>query len=680
MNKNAFSLSICIILLALSINIFANQNDSIKNTLSFVRVGYVSPSPDGKSVAYSVMHIEKSLNNNHWVYYLYLKKYQGKITLLNRNTKLSLQPFWTPDGQVIAFLAPGKKFQSIWIENINTKTAKKIYESESDISSFKWSPNGKLIAFVTSEDKKHSSMLTDVGTNYNNDRLYVISLNQTSKVLAKAITSADYSISQGFTFFPWRNDFGFDWSPDSQSIVFAYQPRAGMNDGNLSKIAIVNLNDHSIKTIDYTNNHASNEPFFSPNGEWIAFRTNLNLSQKPLTLVNNLYVNSKICLFNITNEKIICLANTFNENPVIIGWNARSDAIYAMDLYRTIGPRIYKIDINPSAPAKLISNVDGFIDPLTFSLNNSRTIFGFRYETPHNAPEPYISPVEDFKLEKVKALRSFNKEKLGDSSLIQWKSKDGLLIEGLLITPENYNPKHKYPLFVDVHGGPAVGWAKRYIGGCDEYNNMFVPSSCYQNLLDLGFIILQPNPRGSSGYGKEFRMRNYADFGGGDYQDVISGVDYLIKKGIADQNHLAIGGWSYGAYLTTWAISQTNQFKAAIDGDGRTDMMSYAGNTDIQWFLPNYLGEYFWNNNQLYLQRSPISFVKNIKTPLLILHGQQDTRVPIAQSYELYNALNTQHQLVKMIVAQNTEHAPQNAEVILEEMNEINTWLKKVFT
>lgn len=644
---------------------------TIQDTLAFNRIGQVIASPDGNEVLYSTLRVNLTNDTKKWEYSLYLKDQNGNLTLVDKNDKSTFQSSWLSDGKQFAYLAPGTKYESIWVQNKNDHNKKKLVEYSSDIFAFKWSPDGKKIAFVANDtiNIPTVSHTIDVDKNYINTRLYIISVEGGTAEIAEPITSAKISVSKGFD--------GFDWSPDSKSIVFSYQPRPGFNYHNESKISIINLATRNIINIPYTNNHAGIQPFYSPDGQWIAFNSNFDTSSHAKKLNENLYVNSRVCVIQTSLLKTRCLSNTFNGNPSILGWNYTSNEIFVTDVYKTLGPRIYALSIQPQKAMKIISDVDGFIDPLTITLNNNHTVFGFRYETDSEVPQAYISNANNFKLTQVSHLQPSTHAPLGKTEVIHWKSTDGTIIEGLLSTPANYNPKMRYPLLVEVHGGPANAWYNHYLGGCDEYLDMIVPTSCFGHLLSKGFIIFQPNPRGSTGYGKEFRMANFADFGGGDYKDIVSGINDLIQKGIAHPDHLAIAGWSYGGYLTAWAVTQTNRFKAAIDGDGRTDMISYANTADIRWLLPDYLGHHFWENNSLYLQRSPITYVKNIKTPLLILHGQNDVRVPVTQAYELYYALKEQNKPVKMLLSPQTGHAPNDANIIYESIKYVDEWLEQ---
>lgn len=676
----------------LAINIYLTTIDAYANepvhlqyapsdVLAFKRISQVVPSNDGKQVVFTVYQVKSINSEKQWEYSLYLKNGKSNYELLDKASNLSLIN-WSPDNKFISYLAKGDKFQSIWIYDISNHKKQKLIEFENDISSFKWSPDGKNIAFTASEVKQKATTALipiDVRKDYVNTRLYIFNVKRKS---SEALTPDKFSISQFFVY-P-----GFDWSPDSQSIAFSYQPKPGPAFSLENKIGIISLKSQKIKNLPYSETHNSTQPAYSLDGKWIAFQANPTTDEVAVTIKNSksnnispLLARSKInhvCVSNTTTLETHCLADTFNQDPIMLGWNQFSDQVLVFDpFYKTEGPKIYALSLNSSTPPKLISAVSGFIEPLTISFNNRHSMLGFGYETVSNSPQAFISNVEPFKLEQISRLETRNKQ-LGEIKSIQWPSTDGFSIEGLLITPVNYDAKKKYPLLVSVHGGPAQAWSKRYLGGCDEYEEMIDPTTCWGNLLSLGFIILQPNPRGSDGYGADFRLANFADLGGGDYQDIMAGVDYLIQKGIADPDHLAIAGWSYGGYLSAWTISQTNRFKVAVDGDGNTDWISYAGTSGQPTFTARYFGNVFWNNDALYLERSTVFHVKNITTPLLIMHGENDlVQVPITQSIELYTDLDQQKKKVKMLILPQQGHVPTDANIIYNCIEEIDDWLKQ---
>lgn len=639
------------------------KNYSAKDVLNFVRIAQVLPSPDSKEVAYVTYQINALSKDKKWIYSLYIKNKLKQPKLLVKSDDIESLHF-SPDGTKIYYLSPGKKFQSIWSVEINSGKKDKLYEFAQDVGEFKISPDNKNIVFISNAEKSTPAINKpiDESKNYQNSQLYIFPIETLNGV--KSITPSSISVTD------------FDWSPDGKSIVFSFQPREGATYANENKLSIINLENKIIKKIPYTENHIGIHPQYSPNGKWIAFASNLPPAKFAQPLNNDIYLNNQICITETSTLETHCLANTFNNNPNILGWDSNSKNILVLDAFKTVGYYVYELNIDSTKPAKLLSEIDGFIEPLTISLNRNHSILGFGYETVKNAPEVFTSFVEPFQLNQISHLNDTNNNMaLGNTRVIQWSSSDGMKIDGLLLTPKNYDPNKKYPLYVAVHGGPAGVWGKRYLGGCDEYGPMIDPTTCWQNLLNLGFVVFQPNPRGSSGYGLSFKLANYADFGGGDYHDVMTGVDYLIKKGIADPKHLAIGGWSFGGYMTAWAISQNNRFKTAVEGDGNTDFISFSGTSDIPDYYERYMGTPFWKNNKLYLDRAPIMHVQTIQTPLLIMQGEDDKRVPLSQSLELYTALQRQHKQVKMIIFPKQHHVPTDPNIIFDSIGEVDSWL-----
>ena len=214
---------------------------------------------------------------------------------------------------------------------------------------------------------------------------------------------------------------------------------------------------------------------------------------------------------------------------------------------------------------------------------------------------------------------------------------------------------------LSVHGGPAGTFTRTFTVGYTYYP--------LQALQAKGFFVLRPNPHGSSGYGWKFRFANISDWGGGDYKDLMAGVDYLIDKGMADAERLGVMGWSYGGYMTSWIITQTDRFKAAAVGAGVINLFSFTGTTDILSFIPSYFEGEVWERNNIYRERSAVHNIANAVTPTLILHGENDARVPLSQGYELYHALKRKGVDVKMVVYPRTPHGPREPKLLLDVMN-----------
>ena len=194
---------------------------------------------------------------------------------------------------------------------------------------------------------------------------------------------------------------------------------------------------------------------------------------------------------------------------------------------------------------------------------------------------------------------------------------------------------------------------------------------------EKGYAVLRPNPRGSSGYGKKFRYANYNDWGGGDFRDLMSGVDHCIELGIADRDRLGVMGWSYGGYMTSWTITQTKRFRAASVGAGVTNLMSFNGTADIPGFLPDYFGGEFWDGLEPYRAHSAMFHVKGVDTPTLIQHGERDERVPLSQGQELYNALKRQKCPTKMIIYPRTPHGIEEPRLLLDCMTRNIEWFEQ---
>jgi dipeptidyl aminopeptidase/acylaminoacyl peptidase len=258
---------------------------------------------------------------------------------------------------------------------------------------------------------------------------------------------------------------------------------------------------------------------------------------------------------------------------------------------------------------------------------------------------------------------------IGRTDVLHWKAQDGLEIEGLLTYPVAYERGRKVPLLVIVHGGPTGVFTQSFTGMPSPY-----PITVF---AERGYAVLRVNPRGSGGYGRKFRYANYQDWGGGDYRDIMAGVDHVISLGVADPDRLGIMGWSYGGYMTSWVITQSKRFKAASVGAGVTNLMSFTGTADIPGFVPDYFGGDYWNVFDRWRGRSAMFNVKGVTTPTLIQHGEEDRRVPISQGYELYNALVRQGVATQMVVYPRQPHGLQEPKFIKDAMERNLEWFDR---
>jgi dipeptidyl aminopeptidase/acylaminoacyl peptidase len=358
------------------------------------------------------------------------------------------------------------------------------------------------------------------------------------------------------------------------------------------------------------------------------------------------------------------LYQTFDEQPGLISWSADGKHIYFTETHGTVG-RLAALPVDGGAPL-LVSNLDFNVNGAAPNATGSTVAMTSQWSD--RPPEVFVSRLDRFVPRQVSRVHELPNAPLGRTTALRWKS-DGRDIEGLLTYPVGYRAGQRVPLLVVVHGGPTGVFTQSFIGTASPY-----PIAAFAS---RGYAVLRVNPRGSSGYGRDFRYANYRDWGGGDYRDIMRGVDHIIELGVADSTRLGIMGWSYGGYMTSWVITQTKRFKASSVGAGVTNLMSFTGTADIPGFIPDYMGGEYWDNFDAWRSRSAMFHIKGVTTPTLIQHGERDLRVPVSQGYELYNALKRQNVPVKMVVYPRQPHGIQEPKLVLDAMQRNLEWFDR---
>jgi dipeptidyl aminopeptidase/acylaminoacyl peptidase len=297
----------------------------------------------------------------------------------------------------------------------------------------------------------------------------------------------------------------------------------------------------------------------------------------------------------------------------------------------------------------------GQFDP-SLSASADRSLFVFQASTFNTPPEIFAARAKhdpsahSANTARVFQLSHFNdalKPSWGDSVSLSWKN-DGFQIQGWLLLPAHYDPAKKYPLLVEVHGGPASSVPSRWDGGAGGFSAT--------TFSTLGYFVLMPNPRGSYGQGEAFTQANRKDFGYGDLRDILAGVDTVLAKYPVDPNRVGIAGWSYGGFMAMFAVTQTHRFRAAVAGAGISDWLSYYGENSIdQWMIP-YFGASVYDDPAIYAKSSAITFIKQAKTPTLTVVGDRDGECPAPQSFEFWHALRDLHIPAQLAVYPNEGH------------------------
>jgi len=622
-------------------------------------VAEVSVSPDGRRVAYAVSTAVMEGDRSEWLSQVYVSSAAGGPAVqLTRGDKSATNPAWSVDGQWIAFLTPraGPK-SNLWRIPVDGGEAEQITDEKGGLTAFQWSPDGSQIAFLMTDPKSDAEEKAErekrdafvVNENQKRSRLYVVPIaaNAEGKRPVRRLTGGDLHVGG---LLGGRN---FDWSPDGKTIVFTHQPTPLVDDWQKTDLSIVELATARVTPVMATE-AAETQPVFSPDGKLIAYTASETPPQWAFA--------SRVFVVKPNGQDPRPLAETFDLKPAIVGWSKSGDSVLVSEVQRTMN-RFGALPLD-GAPHVELSPPGLMVEQP--AVNSQHTHVGFISESPDRAPEVFLSSLTAFKPQPVSAVQELPNLPIGKTTPIQWKSTDNREVEGLLTLPVGYHPGEKVPLLVIVHGGPTGVFIENCIIGRGTY-----PVAVFAS---KGYAVLRCNVRGSSGYGKEFRYANYNDWGGGDFRDIMSGVDSLIEQGIADPERLGVMGWSYGGYMTSWIITQTKRFKAASVGAGVTNLMSFTGTADISDFIPDYMGGEYWEQFDRWQAHSAMFHIKGVTTPTLIQHGDKDVRVPISQGYELHNALKRQGTTVKMVVYPRQPHGLQEPKLQLDAMQRNVEW------
>ncbi len=631
-------------------------------SMKIKRVAHVRVSPDGTRAAYVVGRAVMEGEKSEWLSHIFISSADGSRSFqLTQGETSATSPEWSPDGQWLAFLTSrgGDKDAktNLWRIRPDGGEAEPLTDEKSNITGFQWSPDGSQIAFSradnkTSDEEKAAKEKRDwrvVDDDLKPIRIYVIALDSPAssqrKVRCLTPTMAA-SVDAG----------GFDWSPDSRQIAFSHQPTPKADDWTQADLSLVEVTSGELRSLAATP-AAERDPVFSPDGRWLAYLA----SDAPPTWAGA----ARVLLVPMTGGLPRSLAATADERPDIVGWSADGKSLLVLEPYRTV-QRLWALPVD-GAPGVAVSPTDQYLEGV--ALNLSRTRIGFTSQAPERPVEAFASSLERFSPVQISRVQGPPESEIAKTEVVQWKSSDGRSIEGLLTYPAGYQAGKRVPLLVVIHGGPAGVWLRTFIGSSSPY-----PVAAFAS---RGYAVLRPNVRGSSGYGREFRHANKADWGGGDYRDIMAGVDYLIGQGIADPERMGVMGWSYGGYMTSWVVTQTKRFRAASVGAGVTNLMSFTGTADIPSFVPDYFGGEYWHVFDRWKAHSAMFNVRGISTPTLIQHGEADVRVPISQGYEFYNALKRQNVPVKMVVYPRQPHGVQEPKMMLDVMQRNVEWFDR---
>ena len=625
---------------------------TLEETFNVTGISSVALSPDGAWVAYTTTHPVMTENRSEYCTTIRLAKVDGTADRPLFDDGCSrMSPEWSPDGTQLAYISSETGAPNVFVASPDGTGVTQVTNAVMGVVRFGWSPDGGEIAYLTFAPPSPEKCLaiagkddpTVIGSNHMVVSLWTTDLPDGHGTVSSArqLTPDNCSVRS------------WDWSPDGRFIAFTHALSPDERYGyNYSICRIDTMTGQTARLLPGSR-AAYDELVYSPDGKWIAFR-----AIYPLYFVDILKLPAE-------GGEPVTVASSLDGAAVLTGlrWSADGKHLY-LPTSRGTGVAITELSTDGAAPRDLFSY--GMIG--SFGMNANRSHFAYVAEDSLLPQEVYATPADAFSPVQVTHCNAgLPLNALGSTSVIRWNSTDGLEIEGILTLPANYTPKERYPLIVEIHGGPYCQFNRHFIGS----QPAIIPAG---TLSSLGYAILQPNVRGSTGYGAEFTRANYRDWGGGDYRDAMAGVDHLIAEGIADPDRLAIIGQSYGGYMTAWTVTQTDRFDAAITIAGITDLVSLDGTHDIIFDLRDNFGAYYWEDPAIYISRSPIFHVGNVTTPTLILHGENDLRVPVSQAWELYDALWKRGVPVEMIIYPRAAHFPGEPKQVLDLYNREIAW------
>jgi dipeptidyl aminopeptidase/acylaminoacyl peptidase len=625
----------------------AKRIPTIDDLMALSSAGAARISPDGGKVAYTITKAD--FDQDAYVTQIWLADVAtGESIQLTRGTKSSSGPAWSPDSRWIAFVSSRADDKAqLFVIRPDGGEAIQLTKAETGVGGFDWSPDGKTIAFtasdpVTAEAKARKDYYGDYGVvrrEYTHTHLWTVGLDEALRApLPGTRRTSGQEFSVG----------GFNWSPDGTRIAFSATVNPDLINGGTSDIYVLELaGDKVRKVVDQPGPDSS--PRWSPDGKSILFSTGLGRS-------NYFALNSVLAVVPAEGGAVRPLTTAFDEDPMAVAWIGT--AIYFAALQKT-SAHVFRLDPQALQIERLSGPDSAIISGVSLSADARR--IAFVAQGPATLGEvcvtelPWKPRVLTRLTDQVAGLA------MGSREVVSWKSKDGTAIEGVLVKPADFDPAKKYALLCIIHGGPT-GVDRPMLAADLRY----YPSDIW---AARGALILKVNYRGSAGYGEKFRRLNYRNLGVGDAWDVLSGVDFLVKKGWVDPARVGCMGWSQGGYISAFLTTSSKAFKAISVGAGISNWATYYYNTDITPFTINYLGDDPADDPAIYAKTSPMTYVKQAATPTLIQHGEFDRRVPIPNGYELRQGLEDRGVPVEMVVYKGYGHGitkPKSMRAVME--------------
>jgi len=651
----------------ISLSLASAQDEStlrpiaVDDNFKLKRVGSPQLSPDGKWVAYTVAttNLEKNESKTRiWK----ISVEGGEAIPMTAEDSSSNLPKWSPDSKYFSFLSARNKDKTqVWVLNNLGGEAIKLTDVKQGVKDYAWSPDGKRILLTimdpgpddleADKDKKKKKrpwvvdriqFKEDDEGYLDNRRTHLYTFNMSYKKVTQ-ITSGNF------------DDSDPAWSPDGKSIAFTSNRTDNPDSNENSDIWIVSADntDKGRTLLQLTKNKdTDSSPVWSPDGKSIAYIT--------------IPYNGKFSGFN-TSHVVLISSNGSKSRELTMNLDRNVSSLQFTPDGKTITflledsgeNNLASIDINGKNLKRLIKG-ENIVHRYHLGKNGTTAAV---VTTPHLPAEIFVLENQD--LQKLTSVNDalMSELKLADVENIHYKSKDGTEIEAFVYKPIGFDPNFKYPTILAPHGGPMAQYTYEF-----DFE--------FQLWAANGYLVVAPNPRGSTGYGQEFTRAIYAKWGKRDYEDVIAGIDYVIEQGYADPDRLGVGGWSYGGIMTNYVITQSQRFKGAVSGASIAFYRANYGHDIYQLWYEMEFG-LPWENTELWDKLSPMTNITNVKTPTLFIGGKQDFNCPILHSEMMYQSLKKLGVPTQLVVYPDEHHGIDYPEFQKDRYERYINWFNK---
>ncbi len=586
---------------------------SARDTLRINQVGSPELSPDGEWIVYTLRTRDMDADDLAAVTHLWRVRVDGTGNRqLTRGPKNATAPAWSPDGGIIAFLAArGEEADAktqVHFLHTDGGEAWQVTEHDESVRSFSFAPDGSALLFTArdplpEEEEERRREEGDAEVVDALHRMTHLWLHDLDTSETRRLTEGDFTV---------RNP---DWSPDSTRVAFETRPNPTANDSWLSDVWVVDVESGERRLL-HENGGSDTSPRWSPDGRTIAFASNATASSNTR--------HDKLYLADLGGGPTRVLLEDVDRQFTAPIWSANGRHVFWPTGEGT-STGLFRVSIESGAA--ITASAPGGRNS-AWSLSEDGTRWVWVHTSPDRPGEIYTATIsgDPVRLTDANAWLRDEGVQLGDVATVRWTNSDGEPVEGVLTKPVGYEEGVAYPFIVNPHGGPTGASLAAF-------------NTAAQFFAGNGYVVLQPNFRGSTNYGQAFVSANIDNWGITDYDDVMTGVDHAVAMGWADPDRLICYGWSYGGYLSAWIVTQTDRFQAVSPGAGLTNLYSMYSTNDIQDYLASFFDGTPWVATDNYREHSPITYVADVTSPVLLMHGGSDTRVPPEQSVEFYRAL-----------------------------------------